>query len=101
MLTVLVTRASEDTGPGHFCLALHLSHRCRPDCNFTCGPPPLMHSGRVPSHRCCTLSLYGTLQCEVSTVFPGIVEGFTVTVRFSLTDHSVRRRELDHRRGRR
>ena len=44
----LLPLATGGEGAGHFCLPLHLSHRCRPDCNFTCGPSPLMHSGRVP-----------------------------------------------------
>ena len=40
-----------------------------------------MRSGQIPWHRCHTFALYGTLQREVSTVFPMFSEGFTVTVR--------------------
>src|SRR5262249_54146377 len=35
MVGVLLPLASGDEGPGHFCLALQLFHRCRPDYIFT------------------------------------------------------------------
>src|SRR5712675_2069661 len=38
---VFVTRTSGHAGPRHFCAALQLSHRCRPDYIFSSSPAQL------------------------------------------------------------
>jgi hypothetical protein len=96
MVGVLLPLASGDEGPGHFCLALHLSHRCRPDYIFNSSPAQicrLRRSAGVASRVVSTDS-----PARVASVFPFGLAGFTDTAWFSLARHRARRPQLDRAR---
>ena len=69
MVGVFVTHTSGHVGPRHFCVALHLSHRCRPDYIFTSSPARLCRPDRPVGGASRVVSTDSP--ARVASVFPG------------------------------
>jgi hypothetical protein len=85
----IVTRASRCAGPGHFCLALHLSHRCRPDYIFNSSPARLYRLHRSVGVAARVVSTDSP--ARVASVFPWDWRGSPIQCGCSLARHRARR----------